>query len=1061
MPVDDINVLINQFIAADASDGETSVFSSELSSLVCERKVSLLQLIQGLGPTLTSDDVTTRGHSMHCLAECLTRMTDTANVSKQDVNVLLQFLVSKLGDEKLSLHILSALTSLISFKNFLPNVNDNLSTLLNSILSNYEPRKHLAKVRHEGFRFLDVLFAKHSDDIALMPSSSDLFASTFVHVATSEKDPRNLLASFKLNTLINTKFTFDDRTKNPTHDQLLSDLFDVCFCYFPISFTPPANDPYKITAADLKLQLRTTIASQSQFAQDTFPSLFEKLTSTNPTVRNDVLQCLYLCVSSYSAATIEQYWVTIWDALKFEVLHNDVLIFQPEADQIIPPNADMIDDSDDNKTLIYTLRTLATMVGKLSTSDSADSVVTTVFAELKPNFSSLNEKTLKQSVLLLCAMGSTSVKFFNEVVSFLFSFDIWGKYIRSDVDSSEGQEEDEIDISLTVARKRELIDNLGFVFTASKILNSPNTLSEYKDHLLIFMGQLLQTSSTLEKTLKCKLTQQLTKLILLDDFLTREDVTLILGWLGENMNSVVRSDSPTWKSDMLLQEIVTSLVRIMSESPDEYLLVNVSAVIEIILPTLLENVSQPDVLDLINKLCVNYQFLEVLSIRFLNRLAYDDYDRQAFGNMIDGLCKSFIQTQSVKPFLTNSWYQKFVPRFLSVILEKADDDIMILELSGQLLGLVIRFIDQSKHQAILNELVPFFVDCQSYEGATMESVLDIPTARVTLFKHLLAKIDKRTEFPGLVEDTIGKFVSIISKTEVNFIRIGYLQTLAVMVNKFGQDDLQTDALLSQLLGKDGADLTSYEIAIWVLKGLIVRNDPIGSKYLDLVIDQLITSEDNSHCAILSRSFGILMSDLEIFSNTENTKVKIISKVLNLNVRPLYKQRIFESLLPKLIDSFLSTEKELKRELYLATLAIIIHNVSPKILTPHLSAILPLVLNGLSSQNASILEASLQTFDVIIKESPELILENLASLITKLVDLSTKKMISGRKVVNGEQIKLLSLKCLKGIFVELPITKVMKYQHSTRGALMKGLEDKKRSVRKETTDVRQLLFELGR
>lgn len=34
------------------------------------------------------------------------------------------------------------------------------------------------------------------------------------------------------------------------------DLFDITFCYFPITFTPPPNDPYGISSEDLQISLR-------------------------------------------------------------------------------------------------------------------------------------------------------------------------------------------------------------------------------------------------------------------------------------------------------------------------------------------------------------------------------------------------------------------------------------------------------------------------------------------------------------------------------------------------------------------------------------------------------------------------------------------------------------------------------------------------------------------------------------------------------------------------------------------------------------------------------------
>lgn len=1060
-----VDTLINQFIAVAADEGDTSEFSSKLADLVATKKLSLLELIQALGPSLTSDDVYVRSHSVHCFAATLNDIVASGHLSKQDVCVLVQFLSAKLDDEKVSLHVLNGLGSLALSRAFIPHLNNNLETLLNAVSAKYEPRKHLAKVRYEAFNLLHLLFENHSDNIVTTPEHADLFVSTFTHVASGEKDPRNLLISFKLNTAINKKVIFDPRADNKKHDQLLTDLFDVAFCYFPISFSPPANDPYKITAADLKSELRNTIASQSQFAQDTFPSLFEKLTSTNPSVRNDVLQTLFQCVSEYSVSTIEEYWVTIWDSLKFEILHNDMLSFRPEADYIIPPNAESIDDADETKASFYTLLTLSAIVQRLSAaeSDLLLGLITTVIDGLKPNYLSLNEKTLKPSVLLMTSMGSVSARMFNQVVDTLFSFEVWGKYIRSDFNELEKQDqEDEVDIALTVAKQRELIDNLGFVFTAHKILSQPNNLMNYKDHLLIFMGQLLQASSKLEKTLKCKLTQQLVKLLLLPDFLTKEDSVLVLTWLGENLSTIISSGDSNWESDILLIEITNGLISVMSDENEDSINTNVSAVVDTILPKLLERSSEAGVLTLVSKLCVNFQFLEVLSIRFLNKLSYDDFDAAVYRRTVTCLIEAFNKTQSIKPFLTNSWYDKFVPRFLAATIKKAGDDYVILELSGRLIGLIVRYIEKAKHQNILDELVPFFYGEKEYAGISIENIFASPTPKVTIMKHLLAKIDRSTTLSSSSEKVTESCVKLAADSNDDFIRNGYLQVLSVVINKFTKsNDPANDKLLADHFDKAEKDINELEVAVWILKGLVNRIDPVSHKYVESLVDQLIASTNPEYCTHIIKSFNILMADLELFMNVENSKPKIISGVMNLNVKLLYKQQTFESILPKLIESFGSADNVTRREICLGTLATLIENVSTKILKPHLEAIFPLVLDGLTYENALILKASLLTFKVIIFEAPELIQENLGSLVTKLVDLAVKKIVVERKLVNNEQIRLLSLECLEGLFLKLELAQVVKYQVPTRNALSAGLDDRKRIIRKKTCDVRQTLYELGR
>ena len=65
----------------------------------------------------------------------------------------------------------------------------------------------------------------------------------------------------------------------------LQQLFDSVFCYFPITFRPPPDDPHRITAQDLKVRLRECISASTQFAPYAFPQLIDKLDSTSSNVK--------------------------------------------------------------------------------------------------------------------------------------------------------------------------------------------------------------------------------------------------------------------------------------------------------------------------------------------------------------------------------------------------------------------------------------------------------------------------------------------------------------------------------------------------------------------------------------------------------------------------------------------------------------------------------------------------------------------------------------------------------------------------------------------------------
>lgn len=90
------------------------------------------------------------------------------------------------------------------------------------------------------------------------------FLSGYIALADGEKDPRNLMVAFAIARVlalefdISTKFEARITSLNSPHsvDVSLQDLFNITFCYFPISFRAPANDPYGITPEDLKSALR-------------------------------------------------------------------------------------------------------------------------------------------------------------------------------------------------------------------------------------------------------------------------------------------------------------------------------------------------------------------------------------------------------------------------------------------------------------------------------------------------------------------------------------------------------------------------------------------------------------------------------------------------------------------------------------------------------------------------------------------------------------------------------------------------------------------------------------
>lgn len=95
-----------------------------------------------------------------------------------------------------------------------------------------------------------------------------------------EKDPRNLVLAFHLLSLV-------IRAQN---DELRTDeLFDRIEAYFPITFTPPKDDKFKVKPEDLKNQLHSCFASSPYLLESTVTFMLEKLTAPQMEAKLDVL----------------------------------------------------------------------------------------------------------------------------------------------------------------------------------------------------------------------------------------------------------------------------------------------------------------------------------------------------------------------------------------------------------------------------------------------------------------------------------------------------------------------------------------------------------------------------------------------------------------------------------------------------------------------------------------------------------------------------------------------------------------------------------------------------
>lgn len=107
-----------------------------------------------------------------------------------------------------------------------------------------------------------------------------VFISGVLSGIYQEKDPRNLLISFDLLKYLLYTFMRDEKCafdNELQEQQFAEDFYDSISCYFPINFTPPANDTIRVSPDSLKALLADCFLQSPKLTGLFVPFLIEKL----------------------------------------------------------------------------------------------------------------------------------------------------------------------------------------------------------------------------------------------------------------------------------------------------------------------------------------------------------------------------------------------------------------------------------------------------------------------------------------------------------------------------------------------------------------------------------------------------------------------------------------------------------------------------------------------------------------------------------------------------------------------------------------------------------------
>ena len=487
--------------------------------------------------------------------------------------------------------------------------------------------------------------------------------------------------------------------------------FDSVFCYFPITFRPPPDDPYGITAKDLKNRLRDCIAASGYFAPYAFPQLLDKLDSTSPNVKEgvshyfiklvsnkpqkDVLQTITACASSYEIATVSNYSTTLWDSLKFEILNAQEEDLAEEA-----------------------LLSLQAIAIRLSRGLDSTDPRTPLARYLRPITKECNEqlqepqhKQAKPVGQILSALGIAS-----PVTFFLI--------VKAVVPSLMTLYQD----ACSIAKQRALLEVLVRVLdSAIAVYGTPsipgpvtqveNPLGPFKERLFEMNSQALMSSAADEISFRVVAIKALLRLCLLRGYLQDNEVGMAVQYFDE----IVLLEDPSGKDD-LKREAIQALVELSRIKPN--------LIMDITFPALMAKLPDSSAshdrdylitLEGLAKLSVEKYVADTLIRRLLNRLdvVLQNGGSSAYPQAILSTLQYVLSQRDLKQDPNLSTYHERIVVGLTarVVLASSGrspatalNERPTLEILGRLAMMIVRALDEHKQKSVALQIYSLFVD---------------------------------------------------------------------------------------------------------------------------------------------------------------------------------------------------------------------------------------------------------------------------------------------------------------------------------------------------------------
>ena len=854
---------------------------------------------------------------------------------------------------------------------------------------------------------VDTLMAKYRGALRAHQESRPDFMSRFIAYFDGEKDPRNLMVVFSILRVPMTEWNIGADAQ---------ELFDAVFNYFPITFRPPPDDPYGITAQDLKDRLKDCISSTADFAPYAFPALLDKLDSTSMNTKRDVLQTITASVTEYGPPTVSLYSITLWDTLKFEILNVQEEDLAQEA-----------------------LSGLAAIARTLSQGTSAQ-----LNAYLKPIVKECNEhledaptKQSQASARILHKIADVSA----EVTNILLAGVLPTLFLLFQTADTMAKRRGLLEVLVQLTRAN--IDVYGDWHTMGPAGDQAgnNALSQFRDQALEIMINGLETAPAKEVSFRLVCLDGLLQLSKARQLLDDEDVGRII----QLLHAVVIREEPYGKNEVK-EAAINGLVEIAHHKPQ--------VVVDKAFPAFLAQLPDTDadgstayltVLEAFAKLASDEQVFDTVLLRLKNKFssavsqgASSEYIVALLSAILYALKKG--EAKLSQNFEKSTYYTDIALPLLQRASSSeashptAFDDEKTLDLVGRICNLIIRSQSTEQQSAVAAESYTLFRGVPQNELPPFESNAAAETHKTMVVStHLLASFRKDATLPCELQLLVSSLAKYAQQPSLSLpVRSASLRQMSLIINKYYTSSaLKTcmDPLIADfdLFNPEKLDPPRIRIIFACLKGIVLRSSPVLSTLYPTLLSLL---SHPKYGTTVAHGFSTLLQPDDL-----------LTKQNHCQILGLHKHKSFALLVPSITKAFREADAQTKPN-YLIALSGALRWMPFDIVVEEVNQLVTLLLQSLDLKGVdAVKEAAIGTLMSTLREKPQVLEEHANALISRLLTNATSK-----DKTSPPAVRVAALKALTLVADKFKQETVLPYRRQVVKKLIAALDDGKREVR---------------